>query len=218
MKKTVVDYRGFRPSKINEPQFAHLKLLGWCILFFIMYFFTGRFTPIEKCYVVYSPLDDLFPFCEIFIVPYVLWYFLVAGSILYFALYNIENFNNLQKYIIITQVVATITYIVFPTTHNLRPIEFEKDNIFAHLVAILYQIDPPTNVLTSLHVAFSVAIASIWLREESAKLWWKIFVVIFAVLVFLSTVYTKQHSVIDGIAAMFVCLFAEYLLFWRKRN
>ena len=30
MKKTVVSYKGFRFSKLNDPQFSHLKLLlGW---------------------------------------------------------------------------------------------------------------------------------------------------------------------------------------------
>ena len=28
MKRTVYDYRGFSLKKLNEPRFAHLKLLG----------------------------------------------------------------------------------------------------------------------------------------------------------------------------------------------
>ena len=38
MKKPVVDYRSFRLQKINDPQFAHLKLLlGW-VVYFCLYF------------------------------------------------------------------------------------------------------------------------------------------------------------------------------------
>ena len=49
MKQQVVDYRSFRLSKVNEPQFAHLKLLlGW-VGYFILFFLTENLIPAEKC-------------------------------------------------------------------------------------------------------------------------------------------------------------------------
>ena len=43
MRKPVVDYRSFRLSKINEPQFKHLQyLLGW-VGYFILFFLTTSF-------------------------------------------------------------------------------------------------------------------------------------------------------------------------------
>ena len=39
-KTPVVDYRRFRLSKLNEPEFSHLKLLGGWIFYFLMYFIT----------------------------------------------------------------------------------------------------------------------------------------------------------------------------------
>ena len=39
MKKPVVDYRQFRLSKLNDPQFSHLKLLAGWIGYFLLYFF-----------------------------------------------------------------------------------------------------------------------------------------------------------------------------------
>ena len=39
MKKPVVDYREFRLSRLNEPRFAHLKLLaGWILTVITAYF------------------------------------------------------------------------------------------------------------------------------------------------------------------------------------
>ena len=40
MKKPVVDYRAFRFSRLNTPQFAHMKpaILGW-LFYFSFYFF-----------------------------------------------------------------------------------------------------------------------------------------------------------------------------------
>ena len=101
---------------------------------------------------------------------------------------------------------------------DLRPTQFERDNIFTRIVQILYFFDTDTNVCPSLHVAYSIAIASVWLREDSAKLWWKIFVVISAILICLSTAFIKQHSVLDGFAAVPVCIIAEIILFSQRKS
>ena len=137
MKKPVVDYRQFRLSKINEPQFAHLKLLlGW-VVYFLFYFLTENFIPVESCHVIHSALDDLIPFNEFFFIPYCFWYLLIVISLVYFALYDVENFKNLQIFIIITQVVAMTVYILYPSVQNLRPTEFARDNFFTWLANII---------------------------------------------------------------------------------
>lgn len=213
MRKPTVDYRTFRLSKINDPQFSHLKLLlGW-VGYFALYFLTENLIPVENCYVVHSRLDDLIPFCEVFVIPYVFWYLLIVISLLYFALYNVDNFKNLQIYIIITQVVAMAIYIIFPNMQDLRPTEFPRDNFLTDCVSFLYFFDTDTNVCPSLHVAYSIGIASVWLKEKSASVLWKIFVVIAAILICLSTAFIKQHSVIDAFVALPVCLLAEGIVF-----
>jgi len=102
MKKPVVDYRTFRLRKINDPQFAHLKLLlGW-VGYFVLYFLTENLIPAEACHPVHMWLDDVIPFCEWFLIPYVFWYVLIVISLGYFLLYNVDSFKRLQTYIIIT--------------------------------------------------------------------------------------------------------------------
>ena len=104
MRKPQVDYRQFRFSKLNTPQFSHLKLLlGW-VGYFILYFLTENLIPVEKCHVIHCGLDDIIPFCEWFLLPYVFWYALIVFSLGYFALYDVDSFKKLQTFIIITQV------------------------------------------------------------------------------------------------------------------
>lgn len=213
MKKPVVDYRRLRPSNITSPEYRHLLwLLGW-VGYFVLYFLTENLIPLSHCRPMHSPLDDLIPFCEWFVIPYVGWYLLIVFSLLYFALYNPENFKNLQKYIIITQVVAMICYIVFPTRQDLRPTEFSQSNFLTDVLQVIYSFDTNTGVCPSLHVAYSLGIASTWLREKSASKKAKSFVVVFVLLVCLSVVFVKQHSVIDIYAALPVCVLAEFLVF-----
>lgn len=220
MRKPVVDYRTFRLSRIREPQFKHLLfLLGW-IGYFALYFLTENLIPYEKCYPVHSVLDDMIPFCEYFVIPYVGWYLLIVGSLIYFALYNPDNFKNMMKFIIVTQIVAMAIYIIFPNRQDLRPEVFVRENIFTDIVGLLYTFDTSTNVCPSLHVAYSIGIASTWLKEKSASKWCKTLITIFCFLVCISVAFVKQHSVVDIFVALPVCLLAEWIAFgrsyWRK--
>jgi len=216
MRKPVVDYRNFRLSKINHPEFAHLKLLlGW-VGYFALFFLTENLIPVERCYPVHCRLDDLIPFHEIFLIPYVFWYVLIVLSLLYFMLYNVDGFKNLQKYIIITQVVAMTIYIIFPSRQDLRPVMFERDNFLTRCVEFLYAFDTNTGVCPSLHVAYSLGIASVWLREKTASKPWKVFVLVAVVLICLSTMFIKQHSAVDVLAAIPLGILAEWLVFYRK--
>ena len=213
MRKPVVDYTTFRLSKIKEPEFRHLLyLIGW-VGYFILYFLTERFIPYEKCHVVYCALDDVIPFCEYFVIPYVGWYLLIVGSLIYFALYNPDNFKNMMKFIIVTQIVAMAIYILFPNRQDLRPTEFVRDNIFTDIMGLLYTADTSTNVCPSLHVAYSVGIASTWLKEKSASKWCKTLIVLFCFSVCISVAFVKQHSVVDIFAAIPVCVLAEFVAF-----
>lgn len=218
MKKPVVDYSGFRLSRINDPQFSHLKLLWGWIGYFILYVLTENLIPAEICYPVHCWLDDVIPFCEWFIIPYVLWYLLIVGSLLYFLLYNVENFKNLQKYIIITQVVAMAVYILFPNRQDLRPEVFPRDNLLTRLVGLIYSLDTNTGVCPSLHVAYSIGIASTWIREKSMSKTGKVLITAFAGLICISVAFVKQHSVVDILAAIPVCLLAEWLVFHRHKK
>ena len=216
MRKPVVDYRTFRLSRIKEPQFKHLQfLLGW-IGYFILYFLTENLIPYEKCYPVHCVLDDMIPFCEYFVIPYVGWYFLIAGSLIYFALYNPDNFKNMMKFIIVTQIVGMVIYIAFPNRQDLRPEVFARDNIFTDIMGLLYTADTSTNVCPSMHVAYSIGIASTWLKEKSASKWTKTFIVIFCLIVCISVAFVKQHSVVDIFAAIPLCILAEWIAFKKK--
>lgn len=221
MKKPVVDYREFRLSKLNTPQFSHLKyLLGW-VVYFIMYLLTENLIPAEKCHPIHCFVDDLLPFHEAFVIPYVFWYLLIVISLLYFALYNTDSFKKLMTYIIITQAVAMAIYIIYPSRQDLRPTEFPRDNFLTDIVALLYSVDTNTGVCPSLHVAYSLGIASVWIREKGVSIWWKIFIVAVALLICLSTAMIKQHSVVDAVVALPVCLLAEIITFrktWKKQK
>lgn len=218
MKQPVVDYRRLRLHNLNTPEFSHLKLLlGW-VGYFILYFLTENLIPAENCHVIHSTLDDLIPFNEFFVIFYVGWYVLIVLSLGYFLLYSVENFKNLQTYIIITQILAMTVYILYPSRQDLRPEVFPRDNILTALMGLIYSFDTNTGVFPSLHVAYSLGIASTWLREKQASPLVKTIIAIVCLMVCISVAFVKQHSVLDIFGAIPICLVAEWFVFFRKKK
>lgn len=161
-------------------------------------------------------LDDLIPFREEFVIFYAGWYVLIVFSLLYFALYNVESFRNLSKYIIITQVVAMAAYILYPTRQDLRPAVFPRENFFSWIMGIIYSVDTNTGVCPSLHVAYSMGIGSVWVREKDVKPVWKVLMVILVILISLSTAFVKQHSFVDIFFGVLLGIFADLIIFRKE--
>lgn len=209
----MVDYRQFRLKRINEPQFAHAKLWLTWLVYFALYFLTENLIPAEKCHVMHCFLDDLIPFNEYFLIFYTGWYLLVAGSLLYYFFYDAGRFRELDLYIFVTQMAAMACYIFFPSRQDLRPEIFPRENLFTWVMGLIYTFDTNTGVCPSLHVAYSLAIVSVMLKDTELKKTTKVLVTVFSILVCLSTAFVKQHSVLDILAAIPVVLLGEILIY-----
>ena len=215
MKRTVYDYRGFSLKKLNEPRFAHLKLLGGWIVYFALYFITENLIPWERCTPIHCGLDDLIPFNEWFALFYVGWYALVFGSLLYTLLFDVPRFRKIQIFIMITQAVAMVCYILWPTRQDLRPEVFPRENFLTSVMAFIYAFDTSTGVCPSLHVAYSLGILSAGLKDEALPAWGKGCLTLFVVGVCLAVCFVKQHSALDVLFALPVGLLAEALVYGR---
>lgn len=217
MKAPVVDYRELRFSRLSEPRFAHVKLLTSWIVYLALYFLTENLIPAEKCHVIHCALDDIVPFNEYFVIFYCSWFVLLIGSLLWFLLYDIPGFKRLQVFIIVTQVVAMAAYIIYPSIQLLRPAVLPRDNFFCRVLSFIYAFDTPTGVCPSLHVAYSLGIASVWCKSKEAPKAWKVFVVALVVCISASVSFVKQHSCVDILTALPVGALAEYLVYGKTR-
>ena len=213
MKAQRIDYSGFKLSRLNEPQFRHLKLLSSWIFYFIMYFLTENLIPPERCHVMHCALDDLIPFNEFFLIFYVFWYFLVFGSLAYYLFYDVKQFSRLQTFILITQVVAMVIYIIWPSRQDMRPAVFPRENALTALMAFIYSFDTSTGVCPSLHVAYSLGILSVGLKDRALPVWVKVLLTFVVFMICCAVCFVKQHSALDVLAALPVCLLAEILTF-----
>ena len=213
MTRQPYDYSGFSLKKLNEPRFAHVKLLGGWLAYFALYFITENLIPAERCHPIHCALDDLIPFNEYFLFFYVGWYFLVFGALAYTFFFDVPAFRKVQTFIMITQAVAMLCYIVWPSRQDLRPDVFERENILTALMGFIYAFDTSTGVCPSLHVAYSLGILSVGLKDRQLAPVWKIALTLFVLGVCAAVCFVKQHSAVDVFAALPVCLLAEILLY-----
>lgn len=213
------DFRRFRFSKLNTDEFRHLKLLIFWPIFGLLFTFVERFYNVGHYYSMHCPLDDMIPFCEWFLIPYLLWFVYLIGTIVYTFFFDVAAFKRMMYFIIITYSITMLIYLVFPTCQDLRPTQFARDNVLTRFVAWFYNFDTNTNVCPSIHVLGSVA-AMLGLcdcrRLQNPKL--KLLFILLCVLICISTVFMKQHSVLDVLAALPLCVIAYPICYKAGRH
>lgn len=214
LERPVCDYRQLRLHNLGSSEFSHLKLLLYWPLFGIAFFFAERLYKPVSYTEMYCPIDDYIPFEEIFLIPYMFWFLYLVGMHVFTLFYDTESFVKLMKLIILTYTAALIVFLLFPTVQHLRPIHFERDNIFTRFMAAFYKFDTNTNVCPSIHVIGSLAV---WFTSLHCKAFqssgWRIAFGVSAFLISISTVFLKQHSIIDLIVALPICIAAYFIVY-----
>ena len=172
-----------------------------------------------KIHIIHSLADDKIPFCPYFIIPYVLWYFFLIGTVIYFAV-SCPSKKEYYQYLGTLGVGMTLFLLisyVYPNGQQLRPdLSNAGNGVFISVVRFLYKIDTPTNIFPSMHV-FNATASCIALYQNERCRKNKIFTVsqlILGVSIVLSTMFLKQHSVADVMTALILNILC-YQLFYR---
>lgn len=155
----------------------------------------------EPKYVVSCVLDYIIPFIPAFSVFYFVWFIYMAAATAYFMFNSKKDFIRLTSFIAVGMASSYIIYILFPNGQPLRP-ESAGDGVFSVLVAWLYSIDTPTNVCPSIHVINTLGVHYCICKSEKLSEKKGVIALSFCVMVLinLSTMFIKQHSVIDVLA------------------
>ncbi len=216
------DYRELRFSNIKSPKYKHLLLLLFWPIYGII------FTTIERVInpgiageftVISCAWDDLVPFNEWFLIPYLFWFVFIIGMLFYTLLWDIKSFRRFMYFIMLTYLTTCIIYIVFPNGQELRPPQFERDNILTRFMTWFYTFDTNTNVCPSLHVIGSVAVLyASWSSKHFSTPLWRCAYTAVTVLICASTVFLKQHSLLDIPPALVLCAIAAPLATWIDRR
>lgn len=176
--------------------------------FIIEHFITDNY------WATQTVLDSYVPFCEWFIFPYVSWSPLLVVLGVYLILKDGEGFRRYMWYIMVTFTTAVVFCILIPNGQDLRPAVMEHHNLAAWLVEYTYSIDTNTNVFPSVHVVGVIdAWFAIWHTRGLKKRAWRWSTAVYGVLIIASTVFIKQHAVIDVLAGLVVGFLGNYIVY-----
>ena len=174
-----------------------------------LYFVIAMFTRGRATYVPELALDRALPVQPAWMLVYgSLYVFIVILPVL--AVRKQELFRRGLRGYLMVMLVAYAGFLLFPTAAP-RPSQVLGDGFSAWTLRLAYSLDTPYNCFPSLHVAYGFVAALTCYRVHrgvgvAAALW--------AALVGVSTVYTKQHYVADVIAGT-LAAYVAHLLFLR---
>jgi membrane-associated phospholipid phosphatase len=181
------------------------------LLVFCIYFLLN--IPHGSVYILRTSLDEQIPRIPIFSIPYLAFFPLLFGVVLYSWFKN-KLFRQLAISIIIVCLSAFCVYIFFQTYVPREPIV--ENDFFSGLLRFIYSYDQPYNALPSLHAALSTVVAVYFVCSKSRWAW---AFVAMAILIVISTLFTKQHFIADaisGVALGLVVTWAVFRLFPNK--
>lgn len=170
-------------------------------------------------HIIHMKVDDYIPFCEYFIIPYYLWFIFIAATVFYFAFIN-KNKKEYWQLVFslgIGMTLFIIISLVFPNGQELRP-SLSGNDIFTQMVRYLYKVDTPTNVFPSIHVFNTVACCIAVFRHKNFYFKRLVPTVmgILGTLIVLSTIFLKQHTLLDVAGAIVLNVFCYQLLYKPK--
>ena len=207
------------PKLGTVPDYHHFWLLSIWVVYLALYVVVEHAVTTDY-WVSYLPLDDKIPFCEYFIIPYCTWHPLLFLMTAYLAFYDRDTFRDFMVFIAVGLISALIVCWVFPNGQELRPAEFPRHNVFTWLVSRIYAADNNANVCPSMHVIGCFGLVAAAFRSPGLRnrhLQWVMLPL--SDLICLSTVFVKQHSVLDIFVAIPYGTIAWLISFrpWKKR-
>lgn len=198
-------------------KYNHAIAILYLPFYLFCFFGLERRTSVEYT-IVESDLDQYIPFCEWFVIPYFLWFGYVAVTIAYFFFTNKRDFTRLCLFLFVGMTVCLLIYYIWPNGQNLRPdlSTLGRENIFTRMLAGLYTTDTSTNVCPSIHVLNSVGCCVAIFKSNALqnKKWIRGSALILTIAICLSTVFLKQHSLVDvfwGLVLSVVMYLMAYL-------
>lgn len=200
-----------------------LPMVIYLIVYLFLFFIVERLTE-DHYHLIHMKLDDMIPFCEYFVIPYFCWFAYVAGFVVYFIFIDKESYWPMFWFLVTGMTIFLIVSFLYPNGHELRPAVFPRDNLFTRMIANLYETDTATNILPSIHVynSLGIHIAVQKSKRLSNHRAVQIASGILCILIIMSTVLIKQHSIVDVISAfvlaavMYVLIYVSRVIPWKK--
>lgn len=192
-----------------KNKFNQKLLLSYClgvIAYLICYSIPKFIVDLDNLYYPVISLDDKIPFLSWTILIYIAAFFQWINAVLIGSKQDTKTGYRISSAIIIGSFIGFLCFVFIPTG-TVRS-TFEVNSIFDYLMKITTFFDSKANACPSFHCFCSTIVILILgnCKDLDKKYLW--LNVIFSLLIFISTVTTKQHNFIDIPCGVLLALLA----------
>ena len=199
MLKAAFFCRLFTVRKLNKKEFPYvfMSVVLTILVNQVVYQDSRLITRYFHHWNIALPIDYTFTLVPwtlvIYIGAYLIW------TVFYGSVALLDDRSESERFFAAVnsaKIILLFCYLVFPTTADIRP-EITGTTVWDSLYRTLYGIDPSDNYFPSLH-CFASWMCFIGVRNKKQfPLWWKILAFVLAIAVFVSTITTRQHVIVD---------------------
>jgi len=200
-----IEWKKYRPLLLMLV----FPVLGW------MYAATNNIEN-QEVYSLATAVDSAIPFVKYFALPYSVWIFYIYVCLFYFFKKDINVYYRSLMTYVISAMLCYLIYSVFQTTVARPPVV--GNDPFAWLMNYIYNRDEPFNCFPSIHSFSSyMVMRAIWTSSFRNK-WNFTLITGMSSLIILSTLFVKQHVIMDVLGAIFLVevVTAFIIIFERK--
>lgn len=198
-------------KKIVRELYIPFVLNALLLMFSVFAYYLAKLTPYNAV-IVGGTFDEFIPLSPPWVIFYVLWYPLLVFVPCYIYKTNKSDFYTYISTKFIIDLIAIFIFVFYPTMFN-RP-ELVVNDFFTWVLNLVYINDTPAlNCLPSTHC--TVCFTSIYIIAKSNKIPKKckaIGITIFMLIV-LSTLFVKQHAIVDVIVAFILTAIISFVVY-----
>src|SRR3989339_333106 len=163
-------------------------ILAIFFLWAISYFFMNQLVDGKDYYNFQIVLDTLFPFLPFFVI-----FYLSAYALMFYPLFEGEKWEPFALGMLSILFLTNIIFFLFPG-NMIRPSVTNTD-IWATILSWIYTFDKPHNLFPSTHISLSF-MSTLILHKKAAYIWF--------ILIAFSTLFVKQHYILDILGGLVV--------------
>ena len=179
------------------PLIGRLCFLILIPLVSLIHIYSNRFRP--GVHDIKTFADQIIPFNKYFAVPYQFMVIFITLVLIYLAIVDYKYYFGLLASVIIGMFICFIIFFFYPTTVP-RPI-IQGNDFFTKMVLNIYSGDNPYNCFPSIHV-LSAYLPMLFVFKYNKSFLMKGFTLIGCVSITLSTMFIKQHYILDALASI----------------
>lgn len=191
------------------PGYSVLPLILAVSINMLVYFGTSQLRDYLTFHTITTALDEWIPFVAPFILFYVLAYIQWIANYLLVVREGKEFCYRIVYGDVAAKVICLLFFLFFPTTLA-RP-EVTGSGFCNDLVRFIYRMDAPVNLFPSIHCLESWCCIHAAFAMKKPPKWYRYATTVMALGVFASTLFVKQHVLVDVFGGIIVYEIGYYI-------